>query len=210
MGTKKLSPKAQEALKHIRNAVMHFGKVPSIRQLMSSLSYKSPRSAALIVKELEKSGFLQKKADGAIRLIKDLESDEITRTVTIPLVGTAPCGAPMTAEQNIEAMVPVSTKLAHPGSKYFLLHAIGTSMNKANINNGDIVLVRQQPTAEDGQIVVAVIEDEATIKQYYRKGNLVVLKPNSSDPEHQPIVLTNDFKIQGVVVATMPNFKQHD
>lgn len=197
--------KAKEALRTIRNAVMHTGKVPSVRQLMTAMKYKSPHSAMLIMQELREHGFLEKKPSGGLRLVKDLPSGDVARTVAIPLVGVVACGAPILAEENIEAMIPVSTTLARPGFKYFLLRAAGDSMNKAGIKDGDLALIRQQPVAENGQAIVALIDDEATIKRFYRTKDVVILKPNSTNPKHQPIILGGDFQIQGIVVATLPN-----
>jgi repressor LexA len=102
-------------------------------------------------------------------------------------------------------MVPVSTHLAQPGQKHFLLRASGDSMNKAGIEDGALVLVRQQGTAEDGQLVVALIDDEATIKELRRSRDAAVLMPRSSNKKHKPIVLRRDFQVQGVVVATLPS-----
>ena len=155
-----ISLKAREALRHIRNWVMHSSRVPSVRELMSLMDYKSPRSAMLLMEELDQSGYLQKKDDGSYRLLKDLEEVNFTSTKSIPLVGTVTCGAPILAEENIQAYIPVSTVLISRGSKYFLLKAKGDSMNLAGINEGDMILVRQQPVAENGQNVVALIDDE--------------------------------------------------
>lgn len=204
MGEENLSLKAREALRHIRNSIMHFGKIPSVRDLMSAMDYKSPRSAMLLMGELEDNGFLKRKTDGSFQLVKDLKEGHVAHTVAIPLVGSVPCGSPLLAKENIEAMIPVSIALARPGSKYFLLRADGDSMNKADINDGDLMLIRQQPTADNGQKIVALIDDEATVKEYQRKGNIVSLVPRSTNPKHQPIILTSNFYIQGVVVATIP------
>jgi len=204
----KLKPKESEALKSIRNYFMHRGKIPSMRELMASLGYKSPRSATLIIDSLIKKGFLKKRPDGEIQLIRSSENDaNHERTVNIPLVGRVACGLPILAEENIEAMLPVSTKLAHPGSRYFFLRAIGDSMNEAGIDDGDFVLVRQQQSANDGDIVVALIDDEATIKEFHRKKSAVILKPRSSNKKHHPIILTSNFEIQGVVVTAISNFE---
>jgi len=204
----KLKPKESEALKSIRNYFMHRGKIPSMRELMASLGYKSPRSATLIIDSLIKKGFLKKRPDGEIQLIRGSENDVYhERTVNIPLVGRVACGLPILAEENIEAMLPVSTKLAHPGSRYFFLRAIGDSMNEAGIDDGDFVLVRRQQSANDGDIVVALIDDEATIKEFHRKKSAVILKPRSSNKKHQPIILTSNFEIQGVVVTAISNFE---
>jgi len=175
---------------------------------MSDLGYKSPRSAALIIKELIKKGFLNKKSNGELQLTKqeDSGSEYNARTVDVPLVGTVACGLPIFADENIEAFYPVSLDLVQSGSRYFLLRAQGDSMDKSGINNSDLVLVRQQPSAENGDIVVALINDEATIKEFHRTKNAVILKPKSSNLQHVPIILTSDFQIQGVVIETIPNF----
>lgn len=101
-------------------------------------------------------------------------------------------------------MIPVSTKLAKPPAQYFLLRAKGDSMDQKGINDGDLLLIRQQASAHDGDIVVALIDDEATVKEFYSAGETVVLKPRSKNKDHQPIVLTKDFQMQGVVVNTIP------
>jgi len=200
-----LSSKAREALRHIRNSVMHTGKVLSVRDLMGSMDYKSPRSALLLMQELEQGGFLRKRSDGSYSMLKDLtNSEESVQTVNVPLVGTVTCGAPILAQENIEAMIPVSTGLAKPGSRYFMLRAKGDSMNEAGINNGDLILVRQQSTAENGQPVVALIDDEATVKIFNQTGAIVTLMARSTNKNHQPIIVTDGLRLQGVVVATIP------
>lgn len=127
-----------------------------------------------------------------------------TQTVNIPLLGTIACGTPILAVGNIEAEIPVSTDLIKGSSKYFLLRAKGNSMNEVGINDGDLVLVKQQITAENGDFVVALIDDEATIKEFHKNSDAIVLKPKSTEQKHQPIILTRDFRIQGIVVATIP------
>ena len=159
----------------------------------------------------EPGGFYRErlKADGSLQFIKSL-GDDTTRaqTVDVPLVGMVACGAPMLAEENIQARIPVSVKLARPPHRYFLLKAKGDSMNRARqgqkgIDDGDLVLVRQQTIAKDGDTVVALVDNEATIKEFRIGGETYVLKPRSTNPQHQPIVLTKDFQIQGVVVAAI-------
>ncbi len=204
MSENNLSLKAREAMRHIRNKIMHTGKFPSVRDLMDAMSYKSPRSAMLLFQELEENGFLEKKSDGGYRFLKDLENSNAVRTVSIPLVGTVTCGVPILAQENIEAMIPVATNLAKPGSKYFLLRAKGNSMNEAGINDGDLILAKQQNYAENGQRVIALIDDEATVKEYYNSGDVVRLMPRSTDKAHQQIIVTHDFQIQGIVVAAIP------
>lgn len=194
--------KELKALKVIRNHLIHTGKMPSVRDLMKGLAYKSPRSASVIFFNLEEKGILKKKKDGSYQLNEfEIAEDLGTReqTINIPLLGSISCGLPIFAEENIEAEIPVSVKLVKNNLKYFLLRAIGDSMNQAKINDGDLVLIRQQRYAENGDRVVALIDDEATIKIYKKSGNHIVLLPKSSNKDHQPIILTSDFRIQGIV-----------
>lgn len=208
MQTTAVTNKELEAIREIRNFIMHVGRIPSMRELMSSLGYRSPRSASLIVNKLIKKGVLRRKEDGGLQFIKSL-GDDTTRaqTVDIPMVGVVACGAPILAQENIQAKIPVSTKLARPPHRYFLLKAKGDSMNQKGIADGDLVLVRQQITAKNGDTVVALIDDDATIKEFHKSGETIILKPRSKNKQHQPIVLTKDFQIQGVVVATIPNLE---
>ena len=204
MQTTAVTSKELEAIRKIRNSLMHVGRIPSMRELMSSLGYRSPRSASLIVEKLIKKGVLRRKEDGNLQFVKSL-GDDTTRaqTVDVPLVGMVSCSAPILAEENIQAQIPVSTKLARPPHRYFLLKAKGDSMDQKGIEDGDLVLVRQQTTAKDGDTVVALIDDEATIKEFRLGGETFVLKPRSKNKQHQPIVLTKDFQVQGVVVTSV-------
>lgn len=198
--------KQSEALRHIRNWIMHKGTTPSVRELMIEMKYKSPRSAAIIINELIEKGFLKKKSDRTIQLVRDdLTHEHHARTINVPLVGSVACGVPILAQENTEALIPISIALAKPGGKYFLLRAEGDSMNAVNINSGDLVLIRQQPSADNGNLVVALIDDQATIKEFHLSKGTIVLYPRSKNPKHKPIVLTKDFQIQGIVVATIPN-----
>ncbi len=106
---------------------------------------------------------------------------------------------PIFADENIEAEVSISVEMIKSGYKYFLLRAEGDSMNEGGINNGDLLLIRQQPDANNGDRVLALIDEEATVKEYSRNGGMVILKSKSTNKIHQPIILTSDFRIQGVV-----------
>lgn len=207
MSEEKLSYKAKEALRHIRNWIMKYSLMPSVRELMQEMEYKSPRSAMLLMAELEENGFLEKKMDGSYKMIKDLSTNDIARTVAVPLVGSISCGGALLAEENVEAYIPVSTSLIKGGHKYFLLRAVGDSMDKAGIQPGDLVLVKQQNIAENGQKVVALIDNDATLKEFQHKGNVIALVPRSSNPKHKPIILEQDFKIQGVIITSISNIQ---
>jgi repressor LexA len=156
-----------------------------------------------MLERLQKRGLISY-SDGVINLPRRKVPGMTEQTVAVPLVGAVACGLPSLAEQDPEALIDVSTRLARPGHTYFLLRAQGTSMNKSGINNGDLVLVRQQPVAQENDRVVALINDEATIKHFHREGGLVILRPNSKDKAHKPIVLTDDLQVHGVVVAAIP------
>lgn len=201
-----LTHRELEALRQIRNFLMHNGHTPSIRKLMVSLGYRSPRSVAVIIEQLINKGILRRKSNRTLQLIKNLESDTMrAQTVDVPLVGIVACGVPALAEENIEAMIPVSIKLAQPPHKYFLLKAQGDSMNEIGINDGDMLLIRQQVTAENGDIVVALIDNGATIKEFHVFDEAIVLKPRSRNSRHKPIILDRDFQIQGIVVTSIAN-----
>jgi len=206
MSEEQLSTKELAALKAIRNSIAYRSKMPSVRELMNVLGYRSPRSAALILESLMKKGFLKKKSEGNYQVVKStIEDQERSETIDVPLVGAIRCGIPVLAEENIEAMIPVSTRLANTNNKYFLLRAMGDSMNEKGIEEGNLLLIRQQESANPGDIVVALIDDEATVKEYQPSQDTIILKPRSTNPHHKPIILDHDFQIQGVVSAVIPN-----
>jgi repressor LexA len=199
-----LSIKETELVKAIRNALMK-GHSPTVRELMDELGYKSPRSTAEMVKKLISRAYLRRNEAGNLQIIENFSEDESrAQTVEIPLVGYVACGSPILAEENVQQTIQVSTKLASPPYRYYLLRAKGDSMNLAGINDGDIVLVRQQGSARNKEVVVALIDDEATIKEFNVADNMIILKPKSSNPVHKPIILTRDFMVQGIVVTTIP------
>ncbi|OGW90684.1 MAG: repressor LexA [Omnitrophica bacterium RIFCSPHIGHO2_02_FULL_63_14] len=208
MKHKEFTHKQLEAIRHIRNGLVHQGRTPSVRKLMTALGYKSPRSAQDILAQLQGKGVIRKLRSGDYQLTVDPNLGTArAQTVDVPLIGSVACGGPILAEENIQGFIPVSTAIAKPGSKHYLLHARGDSMDKAGIKNGDMVLVRQQSTATQGERVVALIDDEATIKEYRRSNGMVVLMPRSTNQTHKPIILTNDFQVQGLIVAVIPNLK---
>jgi SOS regulatory protein LexA len=128
---------------------------------------------------------------------------ETARTLAIPLVGCAPCGSPLLAEQNVLGMVRIPASAVQSGRRYFLLRARGDSMTEVGIEDGCLVLVRQQDVAENKDIVVALIDEEVTIKELQRTRHNVLLVPHSRNLSHQPIELRDDFRVQGVAVATL-------
>jgi len=202
----KLTPKQLKALFFIRDGIVYKGQAPSLRDISAYLGFSSPRSASLIVESLAELGYIKRSTEtGNLQLIKDVTGKEYTeRTIEIPLVGSVACGAPLLAEENIEAMIPVSQKIARPGATYFILRADGDSMNEV-IKDGDLAIIRQQPVAENGQMVVALINDKATLKEFYKTKDHIILKPRSTKKEYKDIILESDFFIQGVVVSIISN-----
>lgn len=128
-------------------------------------------------------------------------SKVLADTVRVPIVGSIACGTPMLAEENIESYIPISSSILGPG-KFFALHACGNSMINANIEDGDFVIVRQQNTAEEGQIVVALIDDEATLKRFYldKKKHRVRLHPENDKMED---MFFDSIDIQGIVIKVI-------
>ena len=208
MKTVVFSNKETLALREIRNSIINFGRCPSLRDLMNSLGYRSPRSASLLVNKLISKGVLRRNSSGSLQIARDFDDKANIKTIDVPLLGSVPCGTPILTEENIQAGFPVSIKLARPPYKYFLLRAKGDSMNKKGIDEGNFVLVKQQSTAENGETIVALVDNEVTIKEYSASRHTVVLRPRSTNKIHKPIVAMRDFQVQGVVVTVIPNLEE--
>lgn len=203
-----LSKKETELLKQLRNWFVQKGYAPSIRDLQAALGYASPRSITILLQRMKDKGLVFRDENNELKINEGFKGDTTkVSTVDVPVVGLVACGAPILAEENIRTKIPVDTGIARPPHRYFILVAKGDSMNKRGINDGDLVLIRQQQTAKEGDNVVALINDEATIKEFRRSGNFVVLKPHSTNPKHEPIILTENLLIQGVVVTVIPKVR---
>lgn len=202
----RLTQKQEEFFNILADYIQREKIPPTNREILKMMGLKSPRSIAQYLDVLEAGGYV-KRGKGArnIRIIKSpYDKNNSSKTVKIPILGYVPCGTPFLAEENIERNIAVSRKIAKPPYKYFMLRAMGDSMNKAGINNGDLVLVKQQMTANSGDIVVALIDDEATIKQLQLHKDYITLEPRSTNADHCSIILEKDFSIQGVVIKSMP------
>lgn len=189
---------------YLRKYYFENGEMPSLRNIAAGIGYKSPRSVQMMLDRLDSHGLISY-LNGRINFVHHQVESNGERTTEIPIVGPVSCGSLMLAEESVEGTVEISTRLAKPGHKYFILRARGDSMNLSGINDGDLVLIRQQPTAGNGEKVVGLVNDEATIKHFYRENGLVVLRPNSTDPSIRSIVLSEEFAVQGVVVSTLPS-----
>lgn len=189
------------ALRCVRDHLAAHGRAPSVRELAACMGFRSPRSAAVLIEELIAAGHLAKREDGRIQLL-DIAEGQAT-TVSVPVLGSAPCGVPFLAEENLEGHVRVDARLARPPHRYFVLHAAGDSMDRADIHDGDLVLVRSTQDAETGDRVVALVDGEVTIKVLRRGREVVVLEPRSSNSVHRPVFAATSIEIQGVVVAVL-------
>ena len=197
----------EEVLKAINESFINRGLPPTIEELRRKLGVGSTRTVLRYLRWLEEEGDIERwsGARGVRALRSDMSS---VQTRAVPVVGQAPAGPLMLAEQNIDGWVQMPKTIARPGSEYFLLRVRGNSMNKAKvaedkIEDGDLVFVRQQATAKEGEIVVALIDGEATIKRFAKGSGYYVLKPDSTDTKHRPIVVDQDFHIQGIVVRVL-------
>jgi repressor LexA len=204
--TIKLTQRQEEFFNILTDYIRREKIPPTNREILKMMGLKSPRSIAQYLDVLEEGGYIQRgKGARNIKILKSpYDNNNSSKTIKVPVVGYVPCGAPFLAEENIEKQIVVSEKIAKPPYQYFILRAVGDSMNKAGINDGNLVLVRQQMTANNGDMVVALIDDEATIKRMRLRKDHIILEPESTNPEHCPIVLERDFRIQGIVVRSMP------
>jgi DUF2075 family protein/SOS-response transcriptional repressor LexA/DNA replication protein DnaC len=131
--------------------------------------------------------------------LKSLVTEYLQKTFKVPLLGMAPCGAPFHAEGNIEGYVEVDSSKIKPGYEYFIVRAVGDSMDLAGINDGDLVLCRQQIKADTGDRVVSLLGDNVTIKMYDKKDGHRILLPKSTNKVHSPIIPEEGDTVQGVV-----------
>jgi len=198
----------QQVLQAIQDWLVEHGVSPSIEELRDALGVGSNRTVLRYLSWLEEEGDIERWA-GARGMRLRRSPGQGLQTRAIPLVGEAPAGPLMLAEENQEGSVRVPVSFASPATaNFFFLRVRGDSMNLAqlednSIESGDLVLVRQQPTAEPGNIVVALVDGQATIKRLTRGPGYVVLKPESSNSKNQPILVDHDFRIQGVVTRVI-------
>jgi repressor LexA len=200
-----LTSKEQLLFQKIKEYIANNIKI-TIRALQAELDYASPRSISVMLDSIMMKGWLYRDSLEQIRISPNYISDSY-EVKAIPLVGGIACGMPIFAEENIETKIPISTKLLSPSDEYFFLRADGDSMNKKWIDNGDLVLIRKTNIAENGKIVVALINDEATLKEYRQVEWCVYLIPHSDNPRHKPIILDEsdgNIMIQGIFVRVFP------
>ena len=179
-------------LDYIKTYQVRNGKSPSYRNIKEQFNLSSLSIVNRYVDVLSSRGELKKNVQGGIDIAGNLDCSS---TITAPIIGTVTCGTPIYAQENIEGNFSLPTAIFGHG-EHFLLRAEGDSMIEAGIRNGDLLVVRKTESAENGQIVVALLGDEATTKTFYRKSDHIVLHPEN--PSYEDIITTN-VKILGVV-----------
>jgi repressor LexA len=188
VGSSELTPRRRQILDFIARTVQQRGYPPTVREIGAEVGLSSSSSVHFHLRVLEKAGYLQR--DGSLtRALRvsdpgepdaaKAQRDAAPLTSLLPLVGRVAAGEPLFAAENVEQMIPVATELFGDGD-LFILEVKGDSMIEAGILDGDLVVVSQQPTAEDGDIVVALLHDEATVKSFYRHEHHVELRPANS------------------------------
>lgn len=205
MEQEKLTVKEQNMLDYIRTTLRSTGYSPTVRDIQTALNIKSTSTVHAYLDRLEAKGYISKSA-GKSRTIRtsDVEARGSGDAVKIPLVGQVAAGQPILAVENIERHIdfPLDGKHYAPNELY-ALRVKGQSMIEAGIANGDIIIVRKQAVANDGDIVVALIEDEATVKTFYREKGKIRLQPENSTM--QPIIVDRAL-ILGKVIAAVKYF----
>ncbi|MEY9093341.1 transcriptional repressor LexA [Paenibacillus sp. RC84] len=199
----KVSQRQLAILEFIKNEVKDKGYPPSVREIGEAVGLASSSTVHGHLERLEKKGLIRRDPTKPRAIeITDGDSDFALSIAQVPLIGKVTAGVPITATENIEDYFPLPMHLV---SDYnvFMLNVVGESMIEAGIHNGDMVIVRQQQTANNGDIVVAMTdEDEATVKRFYKERDHIRLQPENSamDP-----ILLNNVTILGKVIGLFRN-----
>jgi repressor LexA len=196
-----LSDRQSRILEYIRHVSRTRNYPPSVREIGEAVGLSSSSTVHNHLNQLERRGLIHRDPSKSrtVQLVKDArEADVAKGAIRLPLVGNVAAGTPILAEQNIEDHILISESLAQEG--WFLLKVRGDSMVNAGILDGDLVLVRPQPSADNGQIIVAMVDGEATCKRLDRRNGQIRLLPENDD--YQPIVAP-DTQVVGLVKGVM-------
>ena len=218
----RISKKQLEILNYLKKEILLRGFPPSVREICEAVGLKSTSSVHAHLESLEKNGYIRKDATKprAIEILDDDFREERFRRITpdpsidtskpsefqqVPVIGNVAAGQPLLAVEAVESYFPVPVSKL-PNAQTFMLRVRGGSMINAGILDGDLVLVKQQETAANGEMVVALIDDSATVKTFYREKDHIRLQPENDHMD--PIIVTPDqnFKILGLVIGVMRFF----
>lgn len=202
----KLTKRQEDILNFIKDEVQKKGYPPSVREIGKAVGLASSSTVHGHLARLESKGLIRRDPTKprAIEVLNQDEETIVQKTVNVPLVGKVTAGLPISAVENIEDYYPLPQSLVPANEQVFMLEIVGESMIEAGIHDGDFVIVRQQNTASNGDIVVAMTEeDEATVKRFYKENGYIRLQPENASME--PIIVSN-VTILGKVVALYRRF----
>ena len=204
MSQGKITEKQKEILEYIKETILGKGYPPAVREICEAVHLKSTSSVHSHLEALERNGYIRRDPTKP-RTIEILDDDfALTRreVVNVPIIGTVAAGMPILAQENIEDYFPIPVEML-PNKEIFMLKVKGESMINAGILNGDNVIVRKQSSANNGEIVVAMTEDnEATVKRFFKENGHYRLQPENDTMA--PIILSN-VTILGKVVGLYRN-----
>ncbi|RGH41594.1 MULTISPECIES: transcriptional repressor LexA [Clostridia] len=205
MAQGKISKKQEEILEYIKSQILERGFPPAVREICEAVHLKSTSSVHSHLETLEKNGYIHRDPTKprAIEILDDTFNLTRREMVNVPIIGRVAAGEPLLAQQNIENYFPIPAEMM-PNKQTFLLQVQGESMINAGILNGDYILVQQQQTADNGDKVVALIDDGATVKTFYREEGIIRLQPENDfmDP-----IIVKDCIILGKVIGVFRFFK---
>ena len=199
MGYGKISSKQQEILDYMKEQILNRGYPPAVREICEAVNLKSTSSVHAHLESLEKNGYIRRDPakPRAIEIVDD--NFNITRREMsyVPMIGTVTAGQPILAVENIESYFPIPVEYL-PNAETFMLRVKGDSMINAGIFDGDQILVKKQNYAKNGDFVVALIEDSATVKTFYKEDGFYRLQPENDTMD--PIIV-NEVEILGKVIG---------
>ena len=195
----RISPKQQEILEYIKETVLKKGYPPAVREICEAVHLKSTSSVHSHLETLEKNGYIRRDPTKprTIEIIDDEFNLTRRELVSVPIVGTVAAGQPILAAENIEDYFPIPASML-PNAEVFMLRVKGDSMVNAGIFNGDCVIVRSQNTADNGDMVVALLDDSSTVKTYYREDGHYRLQPENDTMD--PIIV-DQVQVLGKVIG---------
>jgi repressor LexA len=203
-----LTKRQAEILNFIKTHIQYSGFPPTISEIQGQFSFKSPNAVQEHLKALVRKGQIRRNPNqwrGLELIVSNKNGDEIAKysTVPVPLIGRVTAGVPVLADENFEGTISVDRSLVGRATRLFALHIRGDSMIKAGIYDGDIAVAQQQSVADHGDIVIALLGDEATVKRFFRKNKTLILKPENDMMQPIKVSEGSDFKILGKVIVTL-------
>ena len=200
----KITAKQEEILKYIKEQILKKGYPPAVREICEAVHLKSTSSVHAHLETLEKNGYIRKDPTKprAIEILDDTFNLTRREMVNVPVVGNVAAGMPILATENIENYFPIPAEFM-PNQEVFMLHVKGDSMINAGIFDGDNILVRQQSTASNGDMVVALVDDSATVKTFYKENGYYRLQPEN---DHMDPIIVDDVSILGIVFGVFRFF----